>query len=365
MRQWIKKLVQQFEVEKEDLDSAMSQRLSEDRATILYLLDVYQKNLFETEKHPVRKTRETLDGFVRDLMTVHEKEDEEVLFRLRQFFSSLRIEEYSYLQRTFDDFKTIIWDFADQLSDEMKIERRNEEMVGDRLTSLREAVESNSIEELRAKSREFINTYIEFQSKKDDRRTKRISRFRKNLDQVKKQLVEANHSMRTDHLTGAYNRKSFDEQLKNHLRLGEFSGAPVTLILADIDHFKKVNDSYGHDIGDFVIKECVNMLKTGFPADQSFVARIGGEEFAILLTDCDEEKASVLTEQVMQRIRKEIFVQGDLQIQFTISAGIAAAKLDESADKWIKRADEALYYSKNSGRNRWTTSTAEKKAKVA
>ncbi|HRO66946.1 MAG TPA: GGDEF domain-containing protein [Pseudobdellovibrionaceae bacterium] len=364
MRQWVKKLVQQFEVEKPDSGAEVSVSLSEDRATILYLLDVYSKNLFETDKQPVRKVREIMDGFVKELMTLSAPEDEKSLFRLRQFFASYRIEEYSYLQKTFDDFKTIIWDFADQLGEELQVEKKAEADVGASLAGLREAVESNSIEDLRAKSREFINFYISHQTKKDDRRAKRMSRFRKNLDQVRKQLVEANQSMRTDHMTGAFNRKSFDEQVKNHLRLGEFSGAPVTLILADIDHFKKINDSYGHDIGDFVIKECVNMLKGGFHEEQAFVARIGGEEFAILLTDCDEGKASQMAETLMGQIRKEVFVQGNLDIRFTISMGIAEARDTDSSETWLKRADEALYHSKHSGRNRWTTAKSQTK-KVA
>ena len=361
----MKKLVQQFEVEKTESVVDVSAQMSEDRATLLYLLDVYHKNLFETDKQPVRKVRDILDGFVRDLMRPSSPEDEKTLFKLRQFFSSHRIEESSYIQKTFDDFKTIIWDFADQLGEDIQAEKKTDADIGASLAGLREAVESNSIEELRAKSREFIHFYISQQSKKHTRRSQRMSRVKKNLDQVRKQLVEANQSMRTDHMTGVYNRRSFDEQMKNHLRLAEFSGAPVTLVIADIDHFKKVNDAYGHDIGDFVIKECASSLRDAFPSDQAFVARIGGEEFAVLLTGISEAEAAQMGENLLEKVRKEVFVHGPLEIRFTISMGIASAQAGETAEAWLKRADEALYNSKNSGRNRLTVATPPIQGKVA
>lgn len=367
MKQWVKKLLDQLDMDwKKNTAEQAEQHLdsNEDRATLLYLLDVYNKHLIEIDRHPVRKVREKLDAFAKNL--VHPDQSvEKVLFELRQFFSSYRIDEYTYLQNTFDDFKRIIWDFADQLSEDIEYEQLKDAEASRSLEQLREAVDLNSIDALRSKSREFIDFYIKYQSQKNQRRSQRMNSVRKNLTTVKKQLLEANQSMREDHLTGAFNRRSFDEQMKNHHKLFEISKTPVSLIILDIDHFKKVNDTYGHDIGDFVLKECVRMLKEVFAREQDFLARIGGEEFAIITPDYEPDALVAKAEQALEKIRKEVFVHGQHQIRFTISLGLAPLLPGESVDQWIKRADTALYNSKNTGRNKYTMAPNGKIQSVA
>lgn len=332
--------------------------MNDDRATLLYILDNYSKHLFEIDKQPLRRVRETLDGFVKKLVSQNDKGDiqtnDKLLFNIRQFFSSYRLDEYSYIQNTFDDFKRIIWDFAEQLADDVQYEETKDAEASQSLDQLREAVEANSIDALRSKSREFIDFYIKYQTQKDERRTKRLTSMKKNLGTVKKQLLEANHTMRVDHMTQAYNRKSFDEQMKKHQQMAIISGTPVSVITLDIDFFKKINDAYGHDIGDFVLKECVVLLKEVFQRPDDFVARVGGEEFAIILPNFTAEHAIVRAEETLNKIRKEVFVHDKLEITFTVSLGIAQLLQTETVEQWLKRADSALYQSKQTGRNKYT-----------
>ncbi len=358
MKQWVKKLVDQFDWnETETGTSAPHVDMTEDRATLLYILDNYSKHLFEVDKQPLRRVRETFDSFVKGLVSIDNKSSEKFLFQLRQFFSSYRIDEYTYIQNTFDDFKRIIWDFAEQLSDDIQYEQTKDAEATQSLEQLREAVDANSIDALRSKSREFIDFYIKYQSQKDDRRAKRMSTMKKNLSSVKKQLMEANQNMRVDHLTSAFNRKSFDEQMKKHMQMAVISQTPVSAIILDIDFFKKINDTYGHDIGDYVLKECVKMLKETFPREDDFVARIGGEEFAVILPGFTAEHASVKAEEVLTKVRREVFIHGELKINFTVSLGIAQWIHNETLDQWVKRADSALYQSKQTGRNKYTIAT--------
>jgi len=355
LKQWVKKLVDQLEwKETEKSQETPHIDMTEDRATLLYILDTYSKHLFEVDKQPLRRVRDSFDSFVKGLVNPDGKNSEKVLFQLRQFFSSYRIDEYTYIQNTFDDFKRIIWDFAEQLSDDIQYEQMKDAEAKQSLDQLREAVDANSIDALRSKSREFIDFYIKYQSQKDDRRIKRLGSMKKNLSTVKKQLMEANHSMRVDHLTNAYNRKSFEEQMKKHMQMSMISQTPVTVLTLDIDFFKKINDSYGHDIGDFVLKECVIMLQEVFHRDDDFVARIGGEEFAVILPNFTYEHAMVKAEEALNKIRKEVFVHGELKINFTVSMGIAQWLQNETLDQWFKRADTALYTSKQTGRNKFT-----------
>lgn len=369
MKQWMKKLVDQLDVDwgnnASKTASDAAPQLSEDRATLLYIIDTYNKHLFEVQNHSVRKVRDKLDAFAKDLVRPDSEETEKALFRFRQFFSSYRIDEYSYVQNTFDDFKRIIWEFADHLNEEAQIEESAMTDMSQSLEELREAVDSNSIEDLRAKSRQFINFYLENQTKNNERRSKRMDSIKKNLTTVKKQLMEANQTMRRDHLTGAHNRKSYDEQIKRYLQLHELDKDPITLVLLDIDFFKKINDAYGHDIGDFVLKECVRILEENFGRKEDFIARLGGEEFGVILPGCDEASAIKMVEQCMAAIRKEVFVQDKIEIRFTASFGIAPIHQGESADTWYKRADAALYQSKQTGRNKYTVAGPTPIKKVA
>lgn len=353
MKQWVQKLVEQLQY-----DSVSSGResddISEDRATLLFLIDVYNKHLFEIDAQPVRRVREYLDEFARELMNPDKTHSEKTLFRFRQFFSGYRVNEYTYIQKSFDDFRGILWDLIDQLGEDFRSEQVEDKEIGISLHSLKEAVEANSINDVKFKAREFIDTYVEHQSRRERRRSKRIKGIKKNLDVVKQQLNEANRSMRVDHLTEAYNRKSFDEKVKQEWQLHEIGKTPVTILTLDIDHFKKINDTYGHDVGDFILKECVGTLKSLFHRSTDFVARVGGEEFSVVLPDYALEHAVIKAEEALNRIRKEVYITGEHKLSFTVSMGIAQLLDGESVESWTKRADQALYSSKQNGRNRFT-----------
>ncbi len=357
MKKWVEKLIEQFDFdwsESTKEGAGIPPGINEERATILFILDTYNKHLIEIDTHPVRKTRELLDEFAKEILKCKEKDLERVLFRFRQFFSAYRIDEAAYIQKTFEDFRTIIWDFVDQLAEDLSQEQKEDTEIRHSLDELKEAVESNSIDTLKNQSRRFIDCYMEKQFKKDKRRSTRMKSIRKNLNVVKKQLSEANSSLRMDHLTQSFNRKTFDEYAEQHAKLFNASKQPVTLLLVDIDHFKHINDTFGHPVGDFVLIELVQSLKVMFNRESDLVARIGGEEFAILMPDFTIEHAVKKAEQLLNQVRNQAYVHEQREIRFTVSIGIAQLCVGESITDWIKRADLALYFSKNNGRNRMT-----------
>lgn len=374
LKQWVVKLLQQLDIsfaesESINVNSAPTKKMpviSEEKATLLFMMDVYNKHLFEMEKHSVRKVREKLDMMAKGLVDPDQKNVEKCLSEIRLFFSSYRVDESTYIQNTFDDFKRIVWDLADQLSEDIREDSAKDEALSTHLQDLKEAVEANSLETLRKKSREFINLYVEHQNAKNESRKKRLTSVKKNLDTVKKQLLEANSSLNLDHMTGAHNRKSFDDAVKRYVQLNSLNPSHVSLIIMDIDYFKKINDTYGHDIGDFVLKECVRILKSVFHREAEMVARIGGEEFVVILPSHSIEQSLGRAEEVQKRIRSEVFVHGESVVRFTVSMGIAQLLDGESASDWVKRADTALYKSKNSGRNQFTVAQPSlKPARVA
>lgn len=363
MKKWMEKLIQQFDFDwsesgDPEAGGVKIPGLSEDRATLLFIIDTFNKHLIEIDGHPVRKVRETLDEFAKELIAPKPKTLDRVLFRFRQFFSAYRIDETAYFQKTFEDFRTIIWDFVDQLAEDIGAEQKEDFEVQQSLNELKEAVESNSITVLKTQSRKFIDCYIEKQFKKDKRRSTRMKSIRKNLNKVKKQLGEASSAARMDHLTGAHNRKTFDEFCEQYAKLFAGSDQPVSLLLVDIDHFKRINDTYGHQVGDFVLKDLVKTMKGTFTRDSDMVARYGGEEFAVLLPDYQAQQAMQKAEELMAKVRAEAYVHEHHQIRFTVSIGIAQLTPGEDIASWVKRADMALYNSKNTGRNRATIAAA-------
>ena len=354
MKKWVEKFIEQFDWDSSGEGRSEHFKISEERATLLYIIDSYSKYLIEVEGHPIRQVRESLDQFARDFLNPEEKNIDRDLFRFRQFFTKYRIDETSYVQKTFEDFRSIIWDFVDQLSEDFVADRQEDDEIQENFNELKDAVESNSIDLLKSQSRKFIDSYVEHSFKKEKRQTSRVKKLNQNLSAVKKQLDDAEASARKDHLTGAYNRRSFDEHIRIQKAVYEVGQKPQCLLMMDIDHFKKINDNYGHPIGDFILKECVGMLQKIFSKEGQFVARVGGEEFAVILADTSLEEAIALSERVLQQARSSAFVQDTAKLSFTLSIGVAEILPGQSVEQWLKRADQALYASKSSGRNRLT-----------
>jgi diguanylate cyclase (GGDEF)-like protein len=159
-----------------------------------------------------------------------------------------------------------------------------------------------------------------------------------------------------DALTGVYNRRRFDEKLVECRQLFERSGRPFALLFIDADHFKQINDTYGHATGDDVLHQLAQLIQAS-TRTTDFVARYGGEEFAVLLP---EVKGVDSPEVVAEKIRKSIAeATFDLVGQVTVSIGIGRAETaDANTTALIKRADQQLYHAKSSGRNRVASSVS-------
>lgn len=164
----------------------------------------------------------------------------------------------------------------------------------------------------------------------------------------RKELEEKLKMLSTvDQLTGAYNRRAFDDFFNQESERSRRYKAPFSLIIFDIDHFKQVNDAYGHDAGDKVLQEVVKLCKMhNRPID--FLYRWGGEEFIILLTETGIEGAQNMAERYRSIVENWNF---PIESKITISLGVSQFHSSDNAETLIKRADKALYNAKNGGRN--------------
>lgn len=155
----------------------------------------------------------------------------------------------------------------------------------------------------------------------------------------------------TDGLTGMQNRRYFDDALKEYLHEFRRIDRPVGLMILDLDHFKQVNDTHGHHVGDEVLRAVANCLQ-GMTRYHDVVARLGGEEFAIVAPNMDTDMMIKLAERIRKAIAATTVFSGNVRLKITTSVGLAIWDKRESAEEFFRRADEHLYHAKKQGRNR-------------
>jgi len=158
----------------------------------------------------------------------------------------------------------------------------------------------------------------------------------------------------TDALSGLYNRHYFSQISSELLMLSKRNEKPMSVIILDIDYFKKINDRYGHSVGDEIIKHIAMTLKDA-TRKSDIVCRWGGEEFLLLLPETDAEGAYTIAQSIRKMIEQsEVSVTADLTIEYRASFGVSVVESSDAqgVDKAIKSADEALYKAKQLGRNR-------------
>lgn len=156
----------------------------------------------------------------------------------------------------------------------------------------------------------------------------------------------------TDYLTGLLNRRAFINKADEERHRADRNNHAICMMMIDIDHFKKINDTYGHDVGDDALKELVALVGHNLRASDAF-GRLGGEEFALMLPETDLEGAVILAERIRQRVEDNEMVLADgRSVKMTVSCGLGEWREGMEYDAIIKLIDERLYDAKRSGRNR-------------
>ncbi|MBS7781285.1 GGDEF domain-containing protein, partial [Acidovorax sp. CCYZU-2555] len=190
-----------------------------------------------------------------------------------------------------------------------------------------------------------------------DNMTRRLLTMNEAMEEVVRQrtleLQHANQELErqasSDPLTGLLNRRGFDARLAAALALAQRSGRPLSVITIDVDHFKRVNDTYGHEVGDNVLRTLARQLKARLRVSDA-VARLGGEEFVVLLPDTVPETALEMAQELLVVAAAPAH---DEVSNITISAGVSALRPDdENGSAMLRRSDAALYAAKTAGRNR-------------
>jgi diguanylate cyclase len=189
---------------------------------------------------------------------------------------------------------------------------------------------------------------------KSDELESRLLESGREIETLREQLEIVKVEASTDALTGVANRKEFETRLAEMAAQADTGAGPLSIIMCDIDFFKRINDSFGHQTGDQVIRFVASVMDRGKPRD-GLVARIGGEEFAMLAPNTTRQAATKLAEQIRIAVEGKRLVRRSTNIdlgQITVSLGVAQRRPNEKTVAQIERADKALYESKRTGRNK-------------
>lgn len=177
------------------------------------------------------------------------------------------------------------------------------------------------------------------------------SQLREMTHSLSKRSETLEHAALTDGLTGMQNRRYFDDALAEYLEEFRRIERPVGLMVLDLDHFKLVNDTHGHDVGDDVLRAVAQCLRE-FTRYHDVVARLGGEEFAVVAPNMDIDTLSKFADRIRTAISQLTISSGNIRLRVTTSIGVAVWDGRESGDEFYKRADRQLYQAKRQGRNR-------------
>ena len=306
-----------------------------------------------------QQDREKLDDYITKLQSVESVEPlEELEARIKNLIYSQREAENLRNAERLSALQRLIAAAAGSLSELAGDSESFATELNDHLKGLEAFASYDEFQEFRGALEQEIGKLRHLVANKQKRERALTETLQNRVKVLEEQLVVANEELVIDALTQVYNRGAFDTRLEEDIRHNTSYGGSFSLLLLDIDHFKNVNDSHGHLVGDRVLRAVAKTAKHVFRIDD-FVARYGGEEFAVILYDTGLMYASRAAERFRQVVAAQEFQYQQAgksqKLRLTVSVGAARFHTGDTPECMLDRADKALYLAKNSGRNQVKT----------
>lgn len=250
------------------------------------------------------------------------------------------------------DLRQVVWVFIQSLSQSITTEQQSDARIAAQLHRLEGLALSAPSGELK---REVLSTVVEISRVFDERR--RVQKLR--MDELGAQvrtlgaeLDVAKRESETDPVTALFNRRAFDDYLARSVELARAFGQDSCLLLIDVDRFKSINDTFGHAVGDDVLRRVADAITRVFLRKNDFVARFGGDEMAVILRETSLKEGAALGERLLKALRATSIQREGVSVNVTVSVGLAAVDATVSPERWMEAADRALYRAKQEGRDR-------------
>jgi diguanylate cyclase len=270
----------------------------------------------------------------------------EVIFKQGQIKQSL-VEARESLKQMLAGFIDHLAEFADSTSD-------YHDKIEICAAKISQAEDITQLEDVLAEViRETQIIQINAQRSRDDLRAtrQRVDEAERRIEQLQNELDKASLLVRHDQLTGTLNRRGLEEALESEVGRAQRRRSPLCVALLDIDNFKRLNDTLGHDAGDGALIHLVTVIRSTL-RPQDTIARFGGEEFILLLPDTAAEDARKALVRLQRELTKQFFLHDNERLLITFSAGVTEYRSEDTQTSVCKRADEAMYAAKQAGKNR-------------
>ena len=263
---------------------------------------------------------------------------------LARAVTELRRDEKESTEAIVSELRTALWTCVAAVHEAVRIDDSAETQTGAQLALVKRAVHGTQMSTIKD---EVLRALQEIDGTLMERRDAQQRQYRSlasSLDTLGRQLEAARKETETDALTGIGNRRHFDLMAVRALQLYSLARAPVSLLMIDLDKLKMINDSYGHPAGDSAITTVAQALKLMFMRQSDVICRYGGDEFAVILSNCDVLVARTLAGRLLQMVRS----LPSPGIEFALGASIGVAQLEPGEDvaQWVARSDRALYRAK-------------------
>lgn len=271
--------------------------------------------------------------------------------RVRRFFVDRRASEQTFVNERLGDYRSIVQDLVDGLRQIGQRDEDTETTVRRQLESVESVVQRGSLQEIQHALTETMQNVAEVFAVRQAEYKSQIQELHERMSCLREDLVQAQEKMQRDALTATYNRGAFDTAITRALNMHFILNQPVTLIMIDLDNFKLLNDTHGHAAGDEALRQVGEALERSFIRKSDFVARYGGDEFAVILADTTGPSAVPLIERFMDRVAGIRLMGAHEAPALACSIGYTEIDDGDTVAALVKRADTALYEAKHAGRN--------------
>lgn len=271
---------------------------------------------------------------------------------VRRWVEGHRRQEQDYVVRALDNLRRAVREFVGCTTASLRADREGDLQMSTELDKLDRALAINDHQAIRRAAEITAHAARGQIEAHRVREQEMIIALRETINALEGELDQARRDASIDPLTKTFNRAALETHLERVADASFLSGAPSTVVMIDIDHFKVVNDSFGHPMGDEVIRRIADTIVRGFLRREDFVARYGGEEFCVVCEHATFEVTRERAERLRRSVEQMKFDSLGRSFGISVSFGIASLGNGESVQSWVTRADDALYRAKQKGRNR-------------